>query len=114
VECIWIKKKIADKLAPEHEETISKYFKHEYIIAINCDRRITEAARSLIWKFPHLKPYDAIHVASAISQQVDVLHSYDNDDLVKLNGQIGTPPLKICYPGDGDGFDVPVKPATLL
>jgi len=40
---------------------------------------------------------DAIHVASAISRQVDVLHSYDNKDLVKLTGQIGTPPLKIHW-----------------
>jgi predicted nucleic acid-binding protein len=114
VECIKIKNKQITNLLPEHEKRISEYFKREFITEIICDRKIGEAARSLIWKYPHLKPYDAIHVASAISQPIDVMHSYDNGDLVRLNGQIGNPPLKICYPGDGDGFETPVKPAELL
>jgi predicted nucleic acid-binding protein len=113
VECIKIKGKQITNLLPEHEERISKYFKREFIVTINCDRKIAEAARSLIWKYPHLKPKDAIHVASAISQPIDLMHSYDNDDLVKLNGQIGVPALKICYPGDGDGFELPPPLAQL-
>jgi predicted nucleic acid-binding protein len=54
-----------------------------------------------IWQYEHLKPKDAIHVASAISQQLDVLHSYDTD-LLALDGQLGTPPLRICQPGEDD------------
>ena len=96
VECVWIKGK-PDKLSKEHEAVIQKYFMHKYIRAINCDRQIAEFARNLIWQFPHLKPKDAIHVASAISQQVEVLHTYD-DHLLKLSGKIGNPPLKICNP----------------
>ena len=104
VECVWIKNK-PPKLSKEDEEKIQKYFMHRFIRVINCDRQIAEAARALIWQFPHLQPKDAIHVASAISQGVAVMHSYDNDDLVKLNGKIGTPPLKICHPGnEGEGF----------
>jgi hypothetical protein len=34
----------------------------------------------------------------------DVMHSFDDDDLIPLDGKAGTPPLKICHPGDGDGF----------
>ena len=109
VECIWIKGKI-NKFSKQHEEVIGKYFMHKFIRPINCDRQIAEAARALIWKHPHLKPKDAIHVASAHALQVDVLHSYDNDDLVKLDGQIGNPPLKICYPENDPLF--PLIPTT--
>ncbi len=98
VECVWIKG-LPNKLAPEHEIVIKRYFMHKFIQPITCDRTIAESARSLIWQHPHLKPKDAIHVASAISQQVDLMHSYDNADLVKLSGKIGNPPLKICHPG---------------
>jgi predicted nucleic acid-binding protein len=112
VECIYIKGKI-NRFKKEHEETIAKFFMHKWIVPINCDRQVAELARHLIWQHPHLKPKDAIHVASALVQPMDLMHSYDNDDLVKLSGQIGNPPLKICYPGDDDGFEVPVKSADL-
>jgi predicted nucleic acid-binding protein len=109
VECVWVKT-VTDptgnlnKLSPEHERVIQGYFSRSYIRPITCDRQIAEAARTLLWKYP-LKPKDAIHVASAMAQQVDFMHSYDDDDLVKLNGKIGNPPLKICHPGEGDGFE---------
>jgi predicted nucleic acid-binding protein len=95
-ECVWIKGN-PNKLSRQHETVIQRYFMHKYIKSINCDRTIAESARFLIWDHPHLKPKDAIHVASAISQQIDVLHSYDNDH-VKLSGLIGIPPLRICNP----------------
>jgi predicted nucleic acid-binding protein len=111
VECVWIKGQ-PDKLSKEHEQVIQKYFMHKYIRAINCDRQIAEAARNLIWQFPHLKPKDAIHVASAISQQVEILHTYD-DDLLKLSGKIGKPALKICNPEFEQEPEPPKTPALL-
>jgi predicted nucleic acid-binding protein len=104
VECIKIKKKQISNLKPEDEEKIAKYFRNAFIMTVNCDRNIAESARALIWKHPHLKPYDAIHVATALSQPIDAMHSFDNDDLVKLNGQMGTPPLMICHPGKDRRF----------
>ena len=97
VEVVWIKGK-PDKFDSSHEALLAGYFAHKYIRAVNCDRVMAEQARQLIWKYPHLRPKDAIHVATAIAQQVDVLHTYDNDDLVKLNGKIGNPPLRIENP----------------
>jgi len=104
VEVVSIKGK-PDKLDPSHEIILAGYFSHKYIRPINCDRVIAEQARQLIWKYPHLHPKDAIHVASAIALQVDVLHTYDNADLIKLNGKIGVPPLRIEIPP-------PVPPAS--
>lgn len=94
VECVWLKG--IPKLSSEHEEAITKYFQHKFIQPIIWDRPMAELARSLIWKFS-VHPKDAIHVASAISQQVDSLHSYD-DGLLKLSDKVGSPPLKICKP----------------
>ena len=74
VECIWIKGKI-NRFSQEHEETIQKFFMHKYINPINCDRQVAELARRLVWQHSHLKPKDAIHVASAIVQPIDVMHS---------------------------------------
>ena len=111
VECVWIKGQ-PDKLSKEHEQIIQRYFMHRYIRSINCDRQIAEAARNLIWQFPHLKPKDAIHVASAVAQQVEILHTYDTD-LLKLDGQIGSPPLKICQPDFEQKTELPKPPALL-
>ncbi len=108
VECVWVKGQ-PDKLSKEHELILQRYFMHKYIRVINCDRQIAEAARLLVWQFPHLKPRDAIHVASAVSVGVDVMHSYDNDDLVKLSEKIGTPPLKIGHPGNENDISLTSK-----
>jgi predicted nucleic acid-binding protein len=96
VECVWIKN--VDRLSPQHEATIQKFFEHKFLRPIICDRAIAGEARKLLWTYPRLKPKDAIHVASALSQPIDVMHSYDDDDLVPLSGQLGNPPLTICHP----------------
>jgi predicted nucleic acid-binding protein len=99
VECVWIKG-VPNRLEPKHEALISKYFQHKFLRPIVCDRQIAESARSLIWQFyPGLKPKDAIHLASALFIGVDVLQTYDND-LLKLSGKVGNPPLKIEQPID--------------
>lgn len=108
-EVVWVKaivdgKGKLNKLSPDHEPIIQKYFSKSYIRPINCDRQIAELSRELMWKYAKLKPKDAIHVASAVFLQVDVMHSFDDDDLIPLDGKVGNPPLKICHPGDGDGF----------
>lgn len=95
-ECVWIKGN-PNKLSRQHESILQRYFMHKYIKIVVCDRPIAEAARLLIWDHPHLKPKDAIHVASAIAQQIEEFHSYDQDH-IKLDGRLGNPPLKICNP----------------
>jgi outer membrane protein TolC/predicted nucleic acid-binding protein len=97
VEVVWIKN--FDRMSSKHEETIQKFFEHKFIRVLTCDRGIAAEARRLLWQHAKLKPKDAIHVASAISQGVDVMHTYDDGDLVKpLSGKIGNPPMRICHP----------------
>ena len=97
VEVVWIKN--LDRMSHEHEEKIQKFFEHKFIRIIACDRAMAAEARRLLWTHKSLRPKDAIHVASALSQGIDVMHSYDDDDLVKpLSGKLGNPPLIICHP----------------
>jgi predicted nucleic acid-binding protein len=106
-ECVWLKGK--ERIAKEHEEAIQKFFMHKFIRLVNCDRIMAEQARKLVWQYG-IPPKDSIHVASAISQQVDIMHSYDNKDIVKFNGRIGNPPLKIENP-PGSIIEPESKPA---
>jgi len=58
---------------------------------VDANRKITESARDLLWKSPGLFPKDAVHLASAIEfarkEELDCIHSYDQDFLA-LNGKL--------------------------
>ena len=87
----------------EHEDTIRKFFEQEFIIIRPVDTSIGLAARKLIWIYTHLKPKDSIHVATAVEYQVASLDTFD-EDLIRLNGKIGDPGLRIGPP------DLPYQP----
>ena len=101
-----IKIKGQQPLPQSKEETIKGFFEQEFVSIVNLDRRTAEFARDLIWDYPRLNPKDSIHVATALmTEGVDVLHTFD-DDLLRLNGQLGEPPLRISTP------DVPDQLST--
>lgn len=58
---------------------------------------VAEFARQLIWEHSFLQPKDSIHVATALKTDVEALHTFDND-MIRLSGLIGHPPLQICTP----------------
>jgi hypothetical protein len=72
-------------------------FQHDWIVVIECDRQVAEAARQLIWNHEALSHKDAIHVATAVKAQVVQLDTFD-EQLIGLSGQIGSPPLLIGKP----------------
>jgi len=81
----------------EQAQVIRDFFMHEYISLRNADRKVCELAQDLIWDHSHLAYKDAIHVATAIRWHVPVIETYD-DDFLKLNGMIGTPPVIVRHP----------------
>ncbi|HRT84713.1 MAG TPA: PIN domain-containing protein [Bacteroidales bacterium] len=91
------------KMTREKSDEICRMFERDYIVTISVDRVIAEEARELLWQYKALKPKDAIHVASAIRANVVnksssiILDTFD-EDLIKLSGKIGTPPLIIGSP----------------
>lgn len=74
---------------PDKEAIISAYFTHEYIKIRSVDRRHAEKARELVWRYHDigLRPKDAIHAATAMIANVDVLNTYD-PDLLQLDGML--------------------------
>jgi predicted nucleic acid-binding protein len=104
-----IKLKGQPPLKADQEEKIRRFFLNEYIVVVNVDRFIGEAARKLIWQHG-VMPKDAIHVATALRFNIPFLDCYD-DKLISLSGQLGTPPMVIDHPAAPQpdlpfGFDV--------
>ena len=92
-----IKLKNHPLLKEEDENKIDLFFQNDFIVIRNVDRFVAEYARRLIWAYPHLKPKDSIHAATAIMSGADVLDTFDGD-LLRLDGQIGNPGLRITIP----------------
>jgi predicted nucleic acid-binding protein len=96
VEVFWLKghKKVDASAARK----IKAFFRHRWIVVREVDRFIAEAAQELLWN-KNVKPKDAIHLATALRQDVafDQFDTYDGD-LIKLSGTLGDPPLTIGRP----------------
>ena len=102
-----IKIKGQQPLPQSKEKIIKGFFEQEFIGIVNVDRRTAEFARDLIWCYAHLNPKDSIHVATAlIAEGVDVLHTFDKH-LLRLNGQLGEPSLRISTPDVPDQLSIP-------
>lgn len=76
---------------------IADFFKNDFIIIRNLDRKTGTYARELIWKYSKLKPKDSIHLATAILCKVPELNTFDGE-LLSLNGRITNASIKICVP----------------
>lgn len=96
------------EIPKEAEETISNFFKQEYIVVVQVTRTIAEQARALIWRFTHLRPKDALHAATALYAEIENLHTFDADFL-PLDGQIGSPVLRVREPHMAQP-DLPLEP----
>ena len=95
-EVLWLKG--GQKLPPAHAKQIEDFFRNKWIVIREVDRFIAEDARRLVWD-KNVKPKDAIHLATALRQDV-VIDQFDTFDagLIKLSGSLGDPPLVIGYP----------------
>lgn len=90
--------KIRNEYPSEAEDAITEFFRNPYITLVAVDWAVTRISRDLIRRFKHLQGADAIHLATAIRIKADVLHTYDHDDLLKLDGQIPGYSLRIKEP----------------
>ncbi len=96
---------IAEELRNESEDfdpdrdlaQIRDFFEHEWISLRAVDRSIAEAAAKLRRKYGGLKVPDAVHLATAVSKEIPVMHTYDSR-LLGYDGLHGTPKLKIKEP----------------
>lgn len=95
-EVLWIKGH--EKVDASHARKIEGFFKRSWIVVREVDRFVAEDARALVWD-KNVKPKDAIHLATALRQDV-ALTQFDTFDkgLIRLSGSLGQPPLTIGRP----------------
>jgi len=95
-EVLWLKGQPKMPAAKAHE--MEAFFRHKWIVVRDVDRFIAEDARRLVWEH-NVKPKDAIHLATALRQdvQLDQFDTFD-EGLIKLSGTLGDPPLTIGQP----------------
>ena len=93
--CEWAK--IKGEYASEAEDAIAEFLRNPYIRLVVIDWSISRITRDLVRRYK-LNVRDAIHLATAIKLKVDVLHTYDSDDLIALNGKIPEVNVVICKP----------------
>lgn len=99
------------------------YILQDFVERVQVDFAVGRLARGLLRAYPVIgKPQDAIHVATALLNNVDELHTFDRENLLGLSGKLTRKdgrPLRICHPpkppppqaeakdelGQGDIFD---------
>lgn len=87
-----------------NNKIIGDLFWQPFVKPIPLAQDIAEDARVLFRTTPGLGKFqDAIHLASALKWNIEVMHTYDNDDLLHLDGKLSCKngsPLQICYPDE--------------
>ncbi len=78
------------------------FITQDFVTRVQVDFDVGILARRLLRQHPTIvKPQDGIHVATALLNNVDELHTYDRENLLGLSGVIERPDgnrLKICVP----------------
>jgi predicted nucleic acid-binding protein len=90
-----VTRKRGQGVMPEHRQKIERFFENPYIQTVNADRFTAMRARDLIWQHVSLRPYDAVHLASALRAGCSIFYTYDKG-LLSLDGQL--PGLGITEP----------------
>ena len=76
--------------ATESSEKIDSLFEQGYVQMVAADYLITKDARTLLRQHrpPLKKPFDAIHLATALRHNCDEFHTFDREDLLSLDGKL--------------------------
>jgi predicted nucleic acid-binding protein len=90
--------KLDGELQQDSEELIREFFGRNYIIRAALDIPVAALVRELVRNNKGLKPYDAIHIATALHHKIPILETYD-ERMIKLgSGKSGSLPLIIRNP----------------
>lgn len=89
-------------ISAEMDVDFEDYIAQDFVTLVQVDFDIGVQARRLLRGHPKLKkPADAIHLATAVLNNVDELHTFDGDNLIPLSGVVTRQdkvPLTICLP----------------
>ncbi len=94
----------AKPLSESNLKKISDLFAQPFVKPIPLAQDIAEHARELVRNTTGLQKFqDAIHLASALRWDSQVMHTYDNNDLLHLSDKFNCrngKALRICYPDE--------------
>jgi predicted nucleic acid-binding protein len=90
-----IKIKGEAELDESKEHIIDQLFKQTWIKVANFEREMAQISRHIVWRY-NLKPYDALHLATAIRLKVDYFNTTDQAIIKKLPANVG---YLADYPG---------------
>lgn len=89
-------------LATAEDVSFEDYILQDFVKRVQVDLDVGTLARRLLRAYPQIKkPQDAIHLATALLNNIDELHTYDGNDLLDLSEKIERKDgakLKICSP----------------
>lgn len=110
----------ASGLPADKDREFEDFLSQDFVYEVQLDRPIGVAARRLLRAHAQLKkPQDAVHLASAVMNNLSEFHTFDAVNLLCLNGFVttrGGHPLLICEPPDppADLFSAltPIEEAT--
>lgn len=92
-------------IPPESIKVLDDLLFQPFVMLAPVDTDIAIRARKLLRETPKLsKKPDAIHLATAIRWDVPILHTYDGNDLLHLNGK------KTCDNGEPLSITLPKDP----
>lgn len=93
---------LAGKLTNEQKQRYDSIFQRPNIVVINVHPGIVEKAAEIREYYlalgKSIKSPDSIHLATALLVGVDVLHTFDSDDLIPLDGNVMGHNLRISKP----------------
>jgi len=79
----------APKLDSTKRPLVNNFFRAEHIILRPLTRSIAELARDIVWD-SNINPKDAIHIATAVTYKIGIIHTFDkgllNRNTINVNG----------------------------
>ena len=104
-------------LPQSRDREFEDYIEKDFIKKVGVDVEVATLARRLLRTFSELKkPSDAVHLASCLLHNLDELHTFDETNLIKLDGRIKRKDrltLAIKPPPDSDEdrqLEIPTTP----
>jgi predicted nucleic acid-binding protein len=104
-------------LLQEQDQAFEDYILQDFVTRVQVDYDVGVLARRLLRTYPVIqKPQDGIHLATALLNNLDELHTFDRENLLGLSDKIDrkdTKKLRICGPPKRPAPPVP-KPLPLF
>jgi len=79
------------EITADEDDAFAELLKADFVTVVTADWDAGMKARELYRAFRSQglkKPQDALHLATAVLESVDVMHTFDDDDFLKLDGKV--------------------------